>query len=127
MRHYKAGRRRQLGVTFIGGVLLLIPIAIVLYAVIRATPTYITYFSVSRAMQQVAREFSGEDQITADTVRRALQARFDTGYVDFPAARDIQVERQNDHWVMRADYEQTVPLFGSVSLLLNFDKTTEIR
>ena len=44
-----------------------------------------------------------------------------------PAVADIPIVRDGDNWVMRLNYEETVPLFGQLWLLLKFDKTTVLR
>lgn len=122
-------RSRQAGITFIGWLILLVPVAIVVYAGIRMFPKYLNYYNLSKAMQNTATEFAGDDatSINATAVRRALQGRFDVTDIDYPAVSDIQVVRDGDHWVMRVNYEETAPLFGHISLLLNFDKTVPIQ
>jgi hypothetical protein len=45
-------RNRQLGVTAIGWLFLLTPLAIVVYAGIRLAPVYLNYMKVAKAMDQ---------------------------------------------------------------------------
>jgi hypothetical protein len=120
-------RSRQTGITFIGWLILLIPIAIVAYAGIRLAPKYMTYFKIAKAMDQTADEFAGEEQPNVGAMRSNLQNRFDIEDIDFPEVKDIQIVRDGDNWVMRVNYEEQVPLFGPVWLLTKFDKTTVIR
>ena len=42
---------RQAGITFIGWLFLLVPVAIVGYAGIRLLPVYLTYMKVAKAVQ----------------------------------------------------------------------------
>jgi Domain of unknown function (DUF4845) len=120
-------RSRQSGITFIGWLILLIPIAIVGYAGIRIAPKYMQYYKISKAMEQTATEFAGDEQPNINAMRSALQSRFDIEDIDYPAVADIPIVRDGDHWVMRLAYEETVPLFGQLWLLMKFDKTTVIR
>jgi hypothetical protein len=120
-------RGRQRGVTFIGWLVLLIPVAIIVYAGIRVMPKYLTYFAVSKAMEQTATEFAVEERPDVGAIRRALQARFDVGSIDFPEVKDIKITRETDRWVMNARYQETAPLFGSISIMVDFDKTVVIR
>ena len=48
--------RRQRGVTTIGWIFLLIPVALVLYAGIRVGPEYMDYYKVVQALKETATE-----------------------------------------------------------------------
>jgi hypothetical protein len=119
--------RRQRGVTMIGWIFLLIPMAITLYAAIRVAPEYMNYYKVVQAMQKTASQMKGDDTLSPQSVRRALEKQFDTGYVDNPKAKDIAVARGPMGWTMTADYEKAVPLFGNLHLLLVFNKSVPIN
>ncbi len=60
---------RQKGITFIGWLILLVPVAIVGYAGIRLAPMYLNYMKVAKAMKQIAAEHAGDepDQSDGDT------------------------------------------------------------
>ena len=120
-------RKSQRGVTFIGWIVLLVPVGILVYAGIRLTPIYINYFRVVKALEQQATESKGESQINPTTVRASLEKRFDVQYVDHPAAKDIDVHRDGDKWVAVADYEDVAPLFANVSILAQFHKQVELQ
>jgi hypothetical protein len=119
--------RRQRGVTMIGWVCLLVPLALCLYAGIRVAPEYMNYYKVVQAMKETATQFKNDDTITAATVRRSLEGRFDVGYVDKPTAREILIVKVDGGWAMTADYETTVPVFGNLHLLMAFKSTVDIN
>ena len=52
-------RARQKGITFIGWLFLLVPVAIVGYSGIRLAPKYLTYMKVTKALKQTAAEYTG--------------------------------------------------------------------
>ena len=52
-------RHRERGVTFLGWVVILLPVALVLYAGIRLTPVYLEYMKVARTLEQVQRRVQG--------------------------------------------------------------------
>lgn len=120
-------RQRQNGITFIGWLFLLVPIAIVVYAGIRATPFYLNYFKVVKALQQVASENQDEQQINVVAVQRALQRRYDIDTISNPPIDQIKVERNGTQRTLRAQYDEVVPLFGHISLLLSFDAQAKIK
>lgn len=120
-------RKSQRGVTFIGWLVLLAPVGLLVYVGIRLTPIYLNYFRVVRSLEQLATESKGETQINPAAVHTTLDKRFDVQYVDHPAAKDIDVHRDGDHWVAIADYEDVAPLFGNVSILIQFNKQVELQ
>ena len=111
--------RRQRGVTMIGWIFLLVPVAIVLYAAIRVGPEYYEYYKLLSAVKATAKQLESDDTLTPQT-------RFDTGYIDDVKAEDLQVTKSSAGWDVIIDYETDVPLFGNLYLLLDFQNTVAI-
>jgi hypothetical protein len=118
--------RRQRGVTMIGWIFLLIPMAVTLYGAIRVAPVYLNYFKVVTAMKETASQLKSDETLSPQAIRGALEKRFDTGYVDEINVKDIAVARAPEGWTMTADYEKAVPLFGNLHLLMVFNKSVVI-
>jgi hypothetical protein len=123
----QAGRHSQRGVTLLGWLCLLVPVAIVVYACIRLVPIYLNYMRVAKALTQTASEARGVDSTNATTLRNALEKHFDIESITKPDPSDIDIHRENDHWVAIADYEDLAPMFGNVSLLVQFHKEAEVH
>ena len=119
--------RKQRGITMIGWIFLLTPIAVVVYGGIRVVPEYLNYYKVLKAMQETATALKSDEVLTPTAIRAALERRFDTGYVDSPTAAEIGVVKADAGWTMTADYEKTVPMFGNLHLLMVFNKSVVIN
>ena len=119
--------RKQRGVTMIGWIFLLTPVAVVLYAGIRVGPEYLNYYKVITAMKETASTLKSDEALSPVAIRGALEKRFDTGYVDEPNVKDIVVAKGESGWSMTADYEKAVPLFGNLYLLMAFKNTVVIN
>jgi hypothetical protein len=119
--------RKQRGVTMIGWIFLLVPMAIVLYAGIRVGPEYFNYYKVVTAMNETAKQLESDEALSPQSIRFALEKRFDTGYIDNPSAKDIEVAKTEEGWKMTAIYEKTVPMFGNLHLLMAFEHSTVIN
>jgi hypothetical protein len=119
--------RKQRGVTMIGWIFLLAPMAVVLYAGIRVGPEYLNYWKVTTAMKETASQLKSDETLSPATIRNGLERRFDTGYIDEPNVKDIAIAKQDAGWAMTADYEKTVPLFGNLYLLMSFQQTVVIN
>jgi hypothetical protein len=120
-------RTRQTGITFIGWLVLLLPVALVLYTAIRVTPIYLNYMKVAKAIEQTASEYRGESDVNAHRIRVALEKRFDIDSINHPKANEIIVRKEGGGWAVEADYEDIAPLFANASLLLTFDKVVLIE
>lgn len=114
-------RQRQKGITFIGWLFLLIPVAIVGYAVIRLTPVYLNSMKVAKALKETAGDFKGDEQINPAAVRVALDKRFDIDAITFPDVKSVLIARDGSQWVLTSNYEDKVTLFKNLSLLVQFD------
>jgi exopolysaccharide biosynthesis protein len=123
----KKMRQRQTGITFIGWLFLLLPVAIVGYCVIRLTPVYLNSMKVSKALKETAKEFSGDEQINPTTVRVSLEKRFDIDSIDFPDVKTVIIARDGQNWVLTSNYEDTVKLFKNISLLVQFDSSAVVE
>jgi hypothetical protein len=119
-------RSRQRGVTFLGWLFLLIPVAMVLYAAIRLTPMYLNYMRVARSVSQVAEEAKGDSSITAQSLRVSLDKRLDIEGVEFPPTKDFVIRRDGPTWIIEISYEETAPYFSNVGLLVTFKKMAQV-
>jgi hypothetical protein len=120
-------RSSQRGVTLIGWVFLLVPLAVLLYAGIRLTPMYLNYMRVARSLEQVASENEGANQVNPQEARSSLEKHFDIESIEFPTLKDIDIHREGEGWVAIADYEDAAPLFANISLVVAFRKEVRLR
>lgn len=114
-------RKTQRGVTMIGWIFLLIPMAIVGYAGIRLAPIYMTYGKVVKAMEQVADESANAG--SAQEIRYALEKRIDIEGMEYPSIKDYTIRRDGRAWVIEIEYEDPVPLFGNLAVVATFKKS----
>ena len=120
-------KSRQRGVTAIGWIFLLTPLVIVIYAGFRAGPVYLNYYKVVQAMKETASQLKSDETLSPQTIRNALERRFDTGYIDTPKVTEIEIKRGEKGWQMAAIYEETAPMFGNFYLLMSFNSTVTIN
>lgn len=119
--------RKQRGVTTIGWIFLLVPVAIVLYAGIRVGPEYLNYYKVVTALKETATQLKSDEALSPGAIRNSIERRFDTGYIDEPKVTELVIVKGDNGWTMTADYEKPVPLFGNLYLLMVFKTTVAIN
>jgi hypothetical protein len=119
-------RKYQRGVTALGWLILLIPIAICVYAGIRVAPVYMNYMNVVHSLTMVSGEIDN-GTATAAGIRASIGKHFDVEYISYPDIKDLKITRENGTWKVEANYDDQAPLFANVSLLVTFDKTVKLK
>ena len=117
-------KRTQRGVTMIGWIVLLIPVAIVGYTAIRLIPVYLNYARIARSLDQIAQETRAGD--SALNIHFALEKRLDIEQVTFPDSKDFTIRRDGQSWVIEIEYEDGAPLLSNVSVSAKFHKSVRI-
>ncbi len=119
-------RDRQRGMTFLGILVIVIVVGAWVYAGIRLVPKYLEYMRVAATLEKVSDEFSSNPESTEFMLRKAVERHFNIEMVTAIDSHDIEITKEAGSFLMRANYEATVPLVSNVSFLLTFDKTVEV-
>ena len=120
-------RSRQRGITFIGWLFLLTPLAVVGYAGVRLTPVYLNYMKVARSLDAVATEFKNLDGgVNPGQMKASLEKHFEIESIDYPDIKDVKIDRDGKQWVVRAAFDDQAPLFANLSIQVAFDKSVRI-
>lgn len=119
--------RKVKGITLIGFAMMLGVLGFFAYLAMRLVPMYIEYFGVLKAMEQFRHE-PGASTKTLDEVRRNLNVKFDTQYVDEtdvpPTA--IMLKREAGGATLRITYEKRVPFLYNLEIVGMFDKSMNL-
>ena len=119
-------RRHQRGVTTLGWIILLIPVAIVFYAGVRVTPIYLNYMNIAHVLNEIQSEIPA-DGANVEAIRLSLAKHFDIEAITFPDPKDIKVSHNTGSWVVEAVYDDQAPLFSNVFILISFDKSITLK
>jgi len=118
-------RNRQLGVTAIGWLVLLTPVAVVVYAGIRLAPVYLNYMKVAKAMDQAGSELKSGG-VNPQSIRTTIDKHFEIDMVEYPTTKDIKITKDGSTWLVESQYDDEAPLFANLSLHVTFDKKVKI-
>jgi hypothetical protein len=119
-------RSKQTGVTLIGWIILLTPIAVCGYEGIRLAPEYLNYMKVVRTLELVKTELKEGGAGSMQEVRKSVEKQLNIESVDYPDIKDIKITREGKSWVINASYDDQAPLFQNIFILVTFDKTVRI-
>lgn len=120
-------QHRQRGMTMLGILVLVVVVGAWVYAGIRMTPKYLEYMRIASTLEKVRDEFDANPGTTEFMLRKAVERHFDIEMVNVITSNDLEITKDGGTFTMRAAYEDTVPLAGNVSFLLEFDKSVEVN
>ena len=120
-------QHRQRGMTMLGILILVVVVGAWVYAGIRMTPKYLEFMRVASTLEKVRDEYDSNPGTTEFMLRKAVERQFDIEMVEVITSKDIEISKEGGMFTVRAAYEDTVPLAGNVSFLLEFDKSVEVN
>ena len=118
--------RRQRGATFLGMVIIVAILGFALYAGIRLVPVYMEYMAIVRALDQTAKE-NANDPTSPQQLRLALDRRWTIEDIKSIEPKDIEIKRASGGFTMRAYYRAEAPFVANVSLVVDFDKSVDVK
>jgi hypothetical protein len=119
-------RRRQLGMTFIGLMCILVLVGIIGYAGIRLAPVYLNYMNVVKTMQATASEFKG-DNPDPGAIRTSLSRHWEITTITAVDSKDIEITKDESGVTLHVAYDDSEPYIGNISLAVHFDKTVKVE
>lgn len=119
-------QQRQGGMTFLGILVLVVVVGAWVYSGIRLAPKYLEYMKVAATLEKVRDEHENDPGTTEFMLRKAVERHFNIESVTAITENDIEIKRDGSLFLLRAAYEDTVPLAGNVSFLVQFDKSVEV-
>ncbi|HLS82806.1 MAG TPA: DUF4845 domain-containing protein [Steroidobacter sp.] len=119
-------RSRQRGATFIGMAIITAILGLGLYAAIRLTPLYFEYMAVVRALEQTADEHKG-GPTSPNELRSSLERRWTIEDIKSIQPKEIDIRKAGAGYTMRAWYRAEAPFVGNVSLVIDFDRSVDVR
>jgi len=119
-------QHRQGGMTFLGILVLVVVVGAWVYSGIRLAPKYLEYMKVAATLEKVRDEHENNPGTTEFMLRKAVERHFNIESVTAITENDIEIKRDGGLFLLRAAYEDTVPLAGNVSFLVQFDKSVEV-
>ena len=121
-------QRNNRGITLIGFLIVLCVAGFFAYLAMKLLPMYIEYFGVVKAMEMVKND-PGSAQKSVEEIRRDLNAKFDTQYVDDASVppQAISVRREAGGATLRIAYEKRVNFMYNIDLVGVFDKSVILR
>lgn len=107
--------RGQKGVSLIGLVLVLAVIGTIGIVGMKVFPSFMENRAVENAIKRAAQE--GADPASA---RIVFDKNADISQIDTITGKDLQIDKVNGSLLVSYEYTKKIPLFGPVSLLIDY-------
>ena len=118
-------RQRERGATFLGMIIILLILGSAAYMGIRLVPVYLEYMKVSRALEQVRDEHAAIST-NPTMIRKSLERHWDVEDISRIGWKEIKIDKSNEGYVVKAQYDAEQPFVANLYLLCKFDKTVTI-
>lgn len=114
----------QRGVSLSGLLMGSVVVALVALLGMRAAPAWMEYGKIVKAVKATAGETSLKDASVAQ-VRTAYSKRAEIDDIKSMPPEDLEITKENGQLVIRFSYISKVPLFSNVSLVFDFEGSSE--
>jgi hypothetical protein len=119
-------RHRQRGMTTMGFIILAAFVGLFAFAFIRLTPVYLNYMKVAGVVEGVYEEFDGQNP-SSSLIRNSIIRRFSVESITVINQQDVKVTQEKGGFLVRAEYDHTVPFIANISFSVHFDSSKLIR
>lgn len=116
---------KQRGLTFISMVFLLALIGFFTLLVLKIAPIYFNHSKVVNALAAVE-EMPDIASMPKSEILTSLDKRFNLNYVEHVTKDDITIVAQPGYVKVNIDYERIEPIFGNLSVLVEFHEGFEV-
>ena len=118
--------KNQAGLTAVGFILILIPVGLAVYILLRAAPAYIEAFSVGDVVNSLKKELDLKEK-SREEIYTMIKKRLDVNNISSVDKDDIKIQKTVNDVTVTIDYETRVPLFWNVALAFSFNKRAVMR
>lgn len=116
-------RKKQSGVSLSGLLVAAVILAMVALLGMKVGPEVLEYFQIVKAVKKVASDPGASSSVAE--ARKAFDRQANIDNISAISAADLDVTKEGDIVVVSFEYERRVPLFANVSLLLEFQGSSQ--
>ncbi len=113
---------KQRGMGMLGVFMILVLVVAGAIIMMKAIPPYLEYFSIKKAFTALKAEAKGGN---IKDVKDKFSARATVDDIKSITANDLEITKDGGEMVVSASYQKVVPLFANVSLLIDFQASTQ--
>jgi hypothetical protein len=117
--------KNQQGLAFIPLVFTVTLLFIVISITVKIAPVYLNHSKVVAMLEQLKQEAHGEKK-TESEIKSSLTKRININNIDDITQNDISLNRQGNAFKVLINYEVVKPIYGNLSVLIEFNDEIEV-
>lgn len=115
--------KKQRGLSLVGLVVICVLLILVALVGMKVVPEIIEYGAILKVTKATAQDPATRGASVAD-IRRNFAKRADIDSIKAIEASDLDISKEGNDVVISFAYSRKIPLYGPVSLLIDFEGTT---
>jgi type II secretory pathway pseudopilin PulG len=119
MKLRASGLHQQKGLSLVSLIVVLAIVGLIAVLAMKLTPTVTEYLSIKKAINSVKAAGGSIPQM-----RAAFDRQAEVGYIDAISGKDLDIVKNGDDAEISFAYQKTIPLAGPVSLLIDYQGST---
>ncbi len=113
---------KQRGIGMMGVLMILVLVVAGAIVSMKVIPAYLEYFNIKKAFTALKTEVKSG---SSKEIKNKLNARAAIDDIKSITENDLEISREGGDVVVSASYQKIVPLFGNVSVLIDFEASTQ--
>lgn len=116
--------QQQKGVTLSGLLMWSAILIMIVLLGMKLAPVYLEYAAIQKSFTEIANDSTLKNASPSE-IRLFFNKRANINDIDVISGRDIRISKDKGRMILKADYSVTVPLFANISILIDFNATSD--
>ncbi len=116
--------QQQKGVTLSGLLMWSVILIMIVVLGMKLTPVFLEYVAIQKSFAAIVND-STLKNASPNEIRLSFNKRANINDIDVISGRDIKISKEKGRLMLKADYSVTIPLFANISILIDFNATSD--
>lgn len=116
--------QQQKGVTLSGLLMWSVILIMIVVLGMKLTPVFLEYVAIQKSFAAIVNDSTLKNASPSE-IRLSFNKRANINDIDVISGRDIKISKEKGRLILQADYSVTIPFFANVSILIDFNPTSD--
>lgn len=116
--------QQQKGVTLSGLLMWSVILIMIVVLGMKLTPVFLEYVAIQKSFAAIVNDSTLKNASPSE-IRLSFNKRANINDIDVISGRDIKISKEKGRLILQADYSVIIPFFANVSILIDFNPTSD--